>query len=231
MRPPEICSPARGSFPNRNDEPPRRHHPSRTARPFSLSSRPLYCYTNQAATITQQQIISRTSPSRLSSTRAADFRSPRTEIRDFVIHSDRLASPVFLNMCDFDNDARSCSSEYATPPLSPSKTISTAGWSSPVSPISPHKSQSCLGSHVCKHSDCIRTHLKPAMLADFASHLASLQPQETPRFSHGDSTQSLYDDPPKEKALRLADQVVADHHDPSFLPVDRLSSKESSPWV
>ncbi|KAJ4991121.1 WD repeat domain-containing protein [Stagonosporopsis vannaccii] len=35
-------------------------------------------------------------------------------------------------------------SGYTTPPLSPTKTISTDGWSPPRTPRSPHKSQSCL---------------------------------------------------------------------------------------
>ena len=43
------------------------------------------------------------------------------------------------------NDASSLSEHgYVTPPLSPSKTISTVGWSSPRTPGSPHKSRSCL---------------------------------------------------------------------------------------
>lgn len=47
-----------------------------------------------------------------------------------------------MNVVD---DASSLSEPgYTTPPLSPSKTISTEGWSSPRTPASPRKSRSCL---------------------------------------------------------------------------------------
>jgi hypothetical protein len=40
-----------------------------------------------------------------------------------------------------------CGSGYSTPPLSPTKTVSTQGWLSPRTPGSPHKSRSCLIFH------------------------------------------------------------------------------------
>lgn len=45
-----------------------------------------------------------------------------------------------------DTEDASCSSPsgYSTPPLSPTKTISTEGWSSPRTPWSPRKTRSCL---------------------------------------------------------------------------------------
>lgn len=43
-----------------------------------------------------------------------------------------------------DGDSTPSESGYITPPLSPTKTISTEGWSSPRTPGSPRKSRSCL---------------------------------------------------------------------------------------
>lgn len=42
-------------------------------------------------------------------------------------------------MNDSEDDIQSCDSGYATPPLSPTKSISTEGWLSPRTPTSPHK--------------------------------------------------------------------------------------------
>lgn len=47
-------------------------------------------------------------------------------------------------MCVTDHESSPSESGYITPPLSPTKTISTEGWSSPRTPGSPHKSRSCL---------------------------------------------------------------------------------------
>lgn len=47
-------------------------------------------------------------------------------------------------MIETDDESTSCDSGFLTPPLSPSKTISTEGWSSPRTPGSPRKSRSCL---------------------------------------------------------------------------------------
>jgi hypothetical protein len=47
-------------------------------------------------------------------------------------------------MSDIDNESSSHPSGYATPPLSPTKTVSTEGWFSPRTPRSPHKARSCL---------------------------------------------------------------------------------------
>lgn len=43
-----------------------------------------------------------------------------------------------------DDESTPSESSYTTPPLSPTKTISTEGWSSPRTPRSPRKSRSCL---------------------------------------------------------------------------------------
>ncbi|KAF1851922.1 meiosis-specific APC/C activator protein AMA1 [Cucurbitaria berberidis CBS 394.84] len=47
-------------------------------------------------------------------------------------------------MNDIDNEASSTNCGYITPPLSPTKTISTEGWLSPRTPGSPRKIRSCL---------------------------------------------------------------------------------------
>ncbi|XPS94784.1 hypothetical protein M3J09_004087 [Ascochyta lentis] len=47
-------------------------------------------------------------------------------------------------MCATDDDSTPSEPDYTTPPLSPTKTISTEGWSSPRTPGSPRKSRSCL---------------------------------------------------------------------------------------
>jgi hypothetical protein len=47
-------------------------------------------------------------------------------------------------MSDTDNEAFSHRSGYVTPPLSPTKTVSTEGWFSPRTPGSPRKARSCL---------------------------------------------------------------------------------------
>ena len=48
------------------------------------------------------------------------------------------------NMSDTDEEASPSQSGYLTPPLSPTKTVSTEGWASPRTPQSPRKSRSCL---------------------------------------------------------------------------------------
>jgi hypothetical protein len=47
-------------------------------------------------------------------------------------------------MDESDDESFPCGSGYSTPPLSPTKTISTEGWLSPKTPGSLHKSRSCL---------------------------------------------------------------------------------------
>lgn len=46
-------------------------------------------------------------------------------------------------MCDIDEYLVSDNTAYLTPPLSPTKTISTEGWLSPRTPASPRKTRSC----------------------------------------------------------------------------------------
>jgi hypothetical protein len=53
-------------------------------------------------------------------------------------------------MDESDDESFPCGSGYSTPPLSPTKTISTEGWLSPKTPGSLHKSRSCL---VFRHFD------------------------------------------------------------------------------
>ncbi|KAF2636462.1 WD40 repeat-like protein [Massarina eburnea CBS 473.64] len=45
---------------------------------------------------------------------------------------------------DVDDEGSASNSCYTTPPLSPSKTVSTEEWLSPKSPVSPRKTRSCL---------------------------------------------------------------------------------------
>lgn len=65
--------------------------------------------------------------------------------RHRIIHESRPS--VLIAM--YATDEESTQSDYgcATPPLSPTKTISTEGWLSPRTPGSPHKSRSCLHFH------------------------------------------------------------------------------------
>jgi hypothetical protein len=53
-------------------------------------------------------------------------------------------------MDESDDESFPCGSGYSTPPLSPTKTISTEGWLSPKTPRSLHESRSCL---VFRHFD------------------------------------------------------------------------------
>lgn len=60
-----------------------------------------------------------------------------------VLQSIRLDTSC-SNMSDTDDEASLSQFGYLTPPLSPTKTISTEGWASPRTPQSPRKSRSCL---------------------------------------------------------------------------------------
>lgn len=49
-------------------------------------------------------------------------------------------------MDESDDDTHFCDPGFITPPLSPSKTVSTEGWLSPRTPMSPRKARSCVFS-------------------------------------------------------------------------------------
>jgi hypothetical protein len=82
---------------------------------------------------------------------APGLRSPSSSPSDSFTcaeaHSSTLQSTHLdtscSNMSDTDEEASPSRSGYLTPPLSPTKTISTEGWASPRTPQSPRKSRSC----------------------------------------------------------------------------------------
>jgi hypothetical protein len=84
-------------------------------------------------------------------------------------------------MSDGDDEAFSHRSGYVTPPLSPSKTVSTEGWFSPRTPSSPRKTRSCHFGREFDHDTDASFFTPPASptKSKSTSRLGALKPPET----------------------------------------------------
>jgi hypothetical protein len=94
-------------------------------------------------------------------------------------------------------------SGYTTPPLSPTKTISTEGWSSPRTPGSPRKSRSCVFFRNIDHEleDPFFTPPSSPTKAKFAARLGDLSTPEALRPATCDPISPILTDDSPEKRL------------------------------
>lgn len=107
-----------------------------------------------------------------------------------------------------DDDSSSSVSGYTTPPLSPTKTISTEGWSSPRTPGSPRKSRSCLFYRDIDHeleSSLFTPPHSPTKLK-FASRLGALSIPEVFSPTCAPESPSSIDDSPVKRNVQSVDQ-------------------------
>ncbi|KAF2105327.1 WD40-repeat-containing domain protein, partial [Lophiotrema nucula] len=91
-----------------------------------------------------------------------------------------------------DNGESDTDSGYSTPPLSPTKSISTAGWTSPRTPSSPRKTQSCLFFRDVGTVPFIPTPPASPTKVKFPPHFDSFQPGLIPLKKDVPSARRLY---------------------------------------
>jgi hypothetical protein len=107
-----------------------------------------------------------------------------------------------LTMSDSGNEDFSHRSGYVTPPLSPSKTVSTEGWFSPRTPSSPRKVRSCHFAREFDDDTYTSFFTPPASptKSKSASRLGALSPPETLFAPNEYLPQSDYDSPVKKRS-------------------------------
>ncbi|KAF1977894.1 WD40 repeat-like protein [Bimuria novae-zelandiae CBS 107.79] len=130
-------------------------------------------------------------------------------------------------MNDSDDDNYSCASGYATPPLSPSKTVSTEGWLSPKTPASPHKTQSCIFPRQHGFDDYLATPPGSPTKLKLPSRLAALQLEDAPKFNPGVTTQLSSNDSPIKRLIIRLDEAEAFPRVPFDFPNAPSRSEES----
>lgn len=114
-------------------------------------------------------------------------------------------------MNDSEDDSQSCDSGYATPPLSPTKTVSTEGWLSPKTPTSPHKawSRNCSRQHESDGS--LESPPESPTKPKFTGRLAALQLTDTDKFSpDAISLPSYLGSPIKKPSMRIVNPRISD---------------------
>ena len=105
-----------------------------------------------------------------------------------------------------DNESTPSESGYTTPPLSPTKTISTEGWSSPRTPGSPRKSRSCLLFRIIDHEleDPFFTQPLSPTRPKFAARLGDLSiPEVLQPAKYDPISPTLTDDSPTKRIVPL----------------------------
>lgn len=105
-----------------------------------------------------------------------------------------------------DDESTPSESGYTTPPLSPTKTISTEGWSSPRTPGSPRKSRSCLPFRNIDHEfeDLFFTPPLSPTNPKFAAQLGELPiPEVLPPATCDPISPILTDDSPAKRTVPL----------------------------
>lgn len=112
-------------------------------------------------------------------------------------------------MDNTDDEASPYNSGFLTPPLSPTKTVSTEHWSSPRTPGSPHRSRSCLFFRDVDHSIEIPFLTTPSSPTKpkFASRLSALSIPEILSAPRDPVSQQSDDDSPIKRHLESANQA------------------------
>jgi hypothetical protein len=128
-----------------------------------------------------------------------------------------------------EDDAQSCDSAYATPPLSPTKTISTEGWLSPKTPTSPHKTWNHINTRRCGSDGSLESPPESPTKPKFASRLAALQLADAPPFRPDDVLPPLYEDSPIKKLSLHIEDLGVSHVAPPSLANARFSFAQGDP--
>ncbi|KAL5388591.1 hypothetical protein PMIN06_004274 [Paraphaeosphaeria minitans] len=132
-------------------------------------------------------------------------------------------------MNDSEDDVQSCDSAYATPPLSPTKTISTEGWLSPQTPRSPRRSWNIFASRRCGSDGSLESPPESPTKPNLSKRLNALRLADAPVFSPDDVALPPYEDSPSKKSsLRVVDPDTSPIA-PLALPNARSSSGKSHP--
>ncbi|KAF2624236.1 WD40 repeat-like protein [Macroventuria anomochaeta] len=107
-----------------------------------------------------------------------------------------------------DDESTPSGSGYTTPPLSPTKTISTEGWSSPRTPGSPRKSRSCLFFRHIDHEleEPFFTPPPSPTKSKFAAQLGALSIPEVLSPTCDPTSPDLTDDSPVKRNISLFDR-------------------------
>lgn len=129
-------------------------------------------------------------------------------------------------MDDSEDDVQSCDSAYATPPLSPTKTISTEGWLSPKTPVSPHKIWSILASRRCASDGSFES---PQESPTKPRCLKALQLADAPVFSPDEVTLPPYEESPIKKDYHRVNDPETSYIAPLFLPNARFPIDKGRP--
>jgi hypothetical protein len=106
-------------------------------------------------------------------------------------------------------------SGYTTPPLSPAKTVSTEGWMSPRTPVSPRKSRSHLFFHDIGEESFLSTPLDSPTKTKHSSRLGVLHSPDVPKFTPCLPSSPEEEDFPIKKRLEYLDGATADQFSPS----------------
>ncbi|KAF1999139.1 WD40 repeat-like protein [Amniculicola lignicola CBS 123094] len=123
-------------------------------------------------------------------------------------------------MDETGDDSPASSSGYITPPLSPTKSISTQGWSSPRTPTSPRKSHSCVFFRDIDSDPFSSPQASPTKRS-FAPRLRALQLSDGP----------IADQKPVQSACWLSLGRGLHHPDSSFLPHSTSTTRLESPLL
>lgn len=129
----------------------------------------------------------------------------------------------------FDDDAQSYTSGYDTPPLSPSKTVSTEGWSSPKTPASPYRTLGYLLSCDDGIHNGPEASLDSSPRTKFAARSTTFQLSGVPEFVPDVDTISTKKDVSEGDPSICVDEIGV-NNDVSFPPpAGRLTPRISSP--
>ncbi|KAH6618866.1 meiosis-specific APC/C activator protein AMA1 [Boeremia exigua] len=124
-----------------------------------------------------------------------------------------------------DDELTPSESGYTTPPLSPAKTISTEGWSSPRTPGSPRKIRSCLFFRNVgpEHDDAFFTPPPSPTKLKFASQLGTLSIPEILSPTRDPISSALIEESPAKRTLPLFDSLPSQRS----LTAARLTNRSS----
>lgn len=125
--------------------------------------------------------------------------------------------------------SQSCTSGYATPPLSPSKTVSTEGWLSPKTPASPYRTLEYLFHHDREIHDCSEASLDSSQRIKFAARSVPFQLPDTPEFGPDVDITSPNDDLSETNPLVCVDETGGSHDVTFSLSTGHFPPRDSSP--
>ncbi|KAF2446830.1 WD40 repeat-like protein [Karstenula rhodostoma CBS 690.94] len=132
-------------------------------------------------------------------------------------------------MNDSEDEAQSCDSAYATPPLSPTKTISTEGWLSPKTPTSSHEIWNNIFSRRCGSDGSFESPPESPTKPKIGKRLNALRLADAPIFSPEDATLPPYEESPIKKPSLHANDSETSHVAPLSLPNARFSISQGHP--